>query len=376
MIHQFDPAMAPDADFVPGALAHLVPGNSGRMLDRRRTPVRVVALRPETGTWTCEVLAFEDQGARWELPFETVNRYQFERGAASADEAALRRIRSAVRKFNRAAPVPLNTRNRKPTARKIEKLRLEVAAWLKSESRFIAARGTIDLGARQGSPLLAGDLEAFMQARGLGELEREFSASFVSNPASGETTKVHAMALADLGLASYYGTVVRDPTSLEPPWTMERRREHILARLAFVREAFSMLGIGPLVLYRAVGVLALDLADLAQVDLERPVGDELDVVEADHARAVHVQRAEAARGVDDRVAERLPHRPAPAEVEGAHHLLARVRGRGTREPERVRALDAGEIDGEVGHGHLGARRPRHRRGSGGSPAAGHAKRAV
>ena len=244
--------MAPDADFVPGALAHLVPGNSGRMLDRRRTPVRVVALRPETGTWTCEVLAFEDQGARWELPFETVNRYQFERGAASADEAALRRIRSAVRKFNRAAPVPLNTRNRKPTARKIEKLRLEVAAWLKSESRFIAARGTIDLGARQGSPLLAGDLEAFMQARGLGELEREFSASFVSNPASGETTKVHAMALADLGLASYYGTVVRDPTSLEPPWTMERRREHILARLAFVREAFSMLGIGPLVLYRAV----------------------------------------------------------------------------------------------------------------------------
>ena len=91
-----------------------------------------------------------------------------------------------------------------------------------------------------------------MQARGLGELEREFSASFVSNPASGETIKVHAMALADLGLASYYGTVIRDPASLEPPWTMERRREHILARLAFVRETFSMLGIGPLVLYRAV----------------------------------------------------------------------------------------------------------------------------
>ena len=34
------------------------------------------------------------------------------------------------------------------------------------------------------------------------------------------------------------------------------------------------------------------------------------------------QRAEAARGVDDRVAERLPHRAAPAGVEGAHHLVA------------------------------------------------------
>lgn len=252
MIHQYDPAMAPDTDFVPGAVAHLVPGNSGRMLDRRRTPVRVAALNPATGTWTCEVLAFEDQGARWELPFEAVTGYQFERGAASADEAALRRIRSAVRKFNRAAPLPLNRRQRKPTERKIEKLRLEVAGWLKSESRFIAARGTLDLGSRQGSPLLAGDLEAFMQARGLWDLERDFAASMVSNPGAGEIVKGHAMALADLGLADYHGTVMRDPRSLEAPWTMERRREHLLTRLAFVREAFALLGLGPPVLYRAI----------------------------------------------------------------------------------------------------------------------------
>ena len=30
---------APDADFEPGCLEHLVPGNTGRLLDARRTPV-------------------------------------------------------------------------------------------------------------------------------------------------------------------------------------------------------------------------------------------------------------------------------------------------------------------------------------------------
>jgi hypothetical protein len=252
VIHQFDPAMAPDTDFVPGALAYLVPGNTGRMLDRRRTPVRVAALTTETGTWTCEVMAFEDQGARWELPFESVTHYQFERGAASADDAALRHIRSAVRKFNRPAPLPLDPRARRPTARRIGKLRAEVAAWMRAESRFIAARGTLDLGARRGSPLLAADLEAYMRACGLWDLEDGFASALVSNPGSGEIVKVHAMALAELGLASYYGTIVRDPRSLEPPWTMERRRQHILTRLAFVREAFALLGLGPPVLYRAV----------------------------------------------------------------------------------------------------------------------------
>jgi hypothetical protein len=34
---------------------------------------------------------------------------------------------------------------------------------------------------------------------------------------------------------------------------------------------------------RAVGPVALDAADLLQVGLQRPVGDQLDVVEAHHA---------------------------------------------------------------------------------------------
>jgi hypothetical protein len=58
-IYQRDPAPRPDADFDPGALGHLVPGNAGRMLDLRRTPVRVVVILPEIASWVCEVMTFE-----------------------------------------------------------------------------------------------------------------------------------------------------------------------------------------------------------------------------------------------------------------------------------------------------------------------------
>jgi hypothetical protein len=252
VIHQFDPAMAPDTDFIPGTPALLAPGNHGRMLDRRRTPVRVGAIRVETGTWICEVLAFEDRGARWSLPFEAVTRFQFARASARLDTATLRRVRGAIRRFDRDASRPPDENVRATTERRISEVRSEVASWLEAGSRFIAEHGTLDLGSRDGSPLLAADLEALMRSRGLWDLECGFADSFVSNPGAGEIVKVHTMALADLGLAGYHGTIVRDPASLEGTWRMERRREHIVTRIAFVREALTRIGVGPLVLYRAI----------------------------------------------------------------------------------------------------------------------------
>jgi hypothetical protein len=96
VIHAFDPAMAPDAEFVAGTPALLLPGNTGRMLDRRRTPVRVAELKLETGTWICEVLAFEDQGARWALPCEAVTRFQFARDGLRAGGGSARLDRQIV----------------------------------------------------------------------------------------------------------------------------------------------------------------------------------------------------------------------------------------------------------------------------------------
>src|SRR3546814_5621998 len=70
----------------------------------------------------------------------------------------------------------------------------------------------------------------------------------------------------------------------------------------------------------AVRPVALHLRDLAQVHLERAVGDQLDVVEAGHAGAVVAHGAVARGDVHDRriLAEGLPHDAAPAQIGSAH----------------------------------------------------------
>jgi len=60
---------------------------------------------------------------------------------------------------------------------------------------------------RDGSPLLAADLEAFLRTRGLWDLERDGSPLLASNPAAGKIVTVHSMALAELGLA---GSSIRE----------------------------------------------------------------------------------------------------------------------------------------------------------------------
>jgi hypothetical protein len=44
MIYEYNPDMLPDACFQDGSLKYIVPGNEGRMLDGRRTPVRVLEI--------------------------------------------------------------------------------------------------------------------------------------------------------------------------------------------------------------------------------------------------------------------------------------------------------------------------------------------
>ena len=88
-----------------------------------------------------------------------------------------------------------------------------------------------------------------------------------------------------------------------------------------------------------VRIRLLDAGDLAQVVVERAVGDEFDVVEAEQLSAVVVDAAVARGDVDDRLeAERLPDGAAPAGVERPADLVLGVGRRRRREPERVRAL--------------------------------------
>src|SRR5579885_1012343 len=97
------------------------------------------------------------------------------------------------------------------------------------------------------------------------------------------------------------------------------------------------------------GIAFLYFGDFAKVDVERAVGDELDVVEAHHALAVEIDGGIARRDVDDGLAEGFPDGAAPAGVESAHDLFAAIGGRSGGEPEGIGGMDfSSEEDREVG----------------------------
>ena len=91
-----DPDRAPDSDFEPGSASHLCVGNEGRLLDSRRTPVRVKDVWYETGLAGVEILAFEDRGAVWDVPFEEVGKYQFYRMESCEGPLQSRRRETAL----------------------------------------------------------------------------------------------------------------------------------------------------------------------------------------------------------------------------------------------------------------------------------------
>ena len=115
-IYRSDPDRAPDTDFVPGELSHLVAGNHGRLLDSRRTPITIVAVTPAIGAFVVEIKAFEDTGARWELPLPAVTRFQFTHDAARTDTAELAR---AAAKFDHDMTIDCDPAARQETEHRI-----------------------------------------------------------------------------------------------------------------------------------------------------------------------------------------------------------------------------------------------------------------
>jgi hypothetical protein len=252
MIHQFNPDMAADSDFTPGTLAYLVPGNRGRMLDPRRTPIQVLALRPEVGLFVCEVLDFEDRGAHWELPFEDVRWFQFEHASRCASPAELQELEAAVARFDRPLEIPRDPSARTLTLERLEKSLREAGRWLEAHSSFFRAGGRLGLSSRDGDPRLWADLESYLGTLGSWPIEETFARQFVSNPGAGECVKGHRIVLAELGLAEYRGKVMRDPELFAGSWSKRARADHILARLAFVHEVFTRAGVPEPVLYRGI----------------------------------------------------------------------------------------------------------------------------
>jgi len=255
MTHQFDSAMLPDSDFASGTLAHLAVGNSGRMLDPRRTPIRIVGFDSLTGTFFCEVLAFEDRGVRWQLPYESVASFQFPKNCVLAGPADIKEFQLAVLRFDRPLEIGIDTSAREDTLSRVAEARRASRAWFDERLQFVLDGG-LDLSRPVGDSRVWQSCKAYFRARGLWEIEDEFATQYVSNPYSGEFVKGHRIVLAELGLAEYRDRILRDERTLAGAWRKAVRAAHIIARIAFVQELFARGGHVEVLLHRGIATNA------------------------------------------------------------------------------------------------------------------------
>jgi hypothetical protein len=250
MAYQFNPDMLPDACFRPGELKFVVTGNEARLLDPRRTPLRVIEVKRTTGFFVVEILDFEDKGARWELPLEDVNGCQFAEGSAEATKGDVDQYTEIISRLDRTLEIPADPSRRSTSEATIASLREDVEAWLESKSAFVKSGDLLDSSGKTGNPALQADLKRYMTEAGLWDIEEAFAEQYVRNPNSGELIKGHCIVLAELGLVSFRGKQVRDPDLFGGSWNKQQRADHVLHRLAFVRELFQRRGYASVVLYR------------------------------------------------------------------------------------------------------------------------------
>ncbi len=250
-IYQFDPDRQPDSDFQAGELRFLLAGNRGRLLDARRTPITIVALNLEQGTFEVEIQAFEDRGARWSVPFEDVGGYQFAQDSPSAAGSQVTAYAETARRFDRPLIVEADLAARARSLEELEAIRAAAGRRLDDEG-LGDHEATPRIAAREGDATLTRLLHDHLAQDELVEMDLAFSQRFVSNPNAGELVKGHAIVLAELGLCPYAGKVVRDPHLFTGEWTKQRRAKHLLARLAFMRALWSRISPTELPLHRAM----------------------------------------------------------------------------------------------------------------------------
>lgn len=257
-VHQSNKNSLPDSEFIPGDITFLVPGNSCRLLDVRRTPGVIEAYFEDSAMFRWRITDFEDKGKYWDLPAEEIVRFQFTRDSKRLDNRTVGDITSAVNRYQSTISIEAAASERDHTEKEIEAAEQEAVKWLGAHSTFfrnkegLNYKELLNLNSRHGPKSLAGDLASYMATSGLAEMESRTAEAFVLNPNSGEWIKGMAMVLAEMGLVPYQGKVPRTADIFAGPGAKENRRRYLANRLAFVRAYFYLLGLHEVVLYRGM----------------------------------------------------------------------------------------------------------------------------
>jgi hypothetical protein len=251
-VHQFDPDMLPDDEFLPGGVKYLVPGNECRLLDGRRTPGEIVQLDLQSAMFTWRINKFEDTGKEWCLPAEEVVKYQFAKGAQILKTGDLRKLQAAITSFQEPLIIRQDDATRSRTEDAIRATESSIRQWLKGRSKFFQQGLVLDFDAECGPEFLAEDLLRYMDENGFLEHEIKTSENMVLNPHSGEWIKGMEIALAEMGLVNYAGKIPRTRDIFKGIGTRNIRKSYLIHRLGFVRVAFHLLGMTEVVLFRGM----------------------------------------------------------------------------------------------------------------------------
>ncbi|WP_283683256.1 hypothetical protein [Parablautia sp. Marseille-Q6255] len=251
-MHECHATAEPDELFETGSLKHLVPGNEGRVLDGRRTPGYIESFDPESCMFIWRITAFEDAGKCWEIPAEQIEQYQFRKSCSTLSRAAVEKLSAQCKAYQKQLTIPVTSQSQAAARVSIAKQELQTAAWLKEHSRFIQKGKRFDFHAATGDPDLYCDLEEYMRAQKLYDLEQKTASQYLLNPYSGEWIKGMKIVMAEAGLISYSGSVPRTPDIFQGIGAKELRWNYILARTAFLRSVFKLSGILEVPLYRGM----------------------------------------------------------------------------------------------------------------------------
>ena len=286
-MYQTDPDALPDTAFAPGELRWLVTGNTGRLLDDRRTPVRVTALDLAHGYFEAEILAFEDAGARWLVPLEDVTHYQFAPGGESAHPDAVVAMTEAIARLDVTLEITPDPAAGLRSRGEIADARAHADAWLTAhgvpdridpEPYIARCRGSDDAAVWLAAYLAEATPPGLAAPAGLGAMDAELAAGYVSSPGSGDLVRAHLIVLTEPGLCGYRGKAIRDPASLDGPYHRDARRAHIIARAGFTQALWSRADHDGLMLYRGIGLpgrarLAVRTDTLISATFARPVAE-------------------------------------------------------------------------------------------------------
>lgn len=218
-VYRSDPGAAPDSEFLPGQLRHLVAGNRGRLLDPRRTPVHITDVRPQTGFFEVEIDAFEDTGARWLIPLESVTSYQFATAGATATGAAMHALRDAVTRCDVQITITAGATAQAGTRRRLGAEQARAGDWLTRHGTPPGFDPEPFIEARAGWPAAQDWLTSYLTSRDLADIDQAVTSDYVSNPWAGDLVLGHLIVLAELGLGTLTARAPRDPESSPPAGT-------------------------------------------------------------------------------------------------------------------------------------------------------------